>query len=106
MSQLGDESGSVGLSDWLHKALCGAAESLQRKDYNNAKGLVNAYFRTKIAMLQRQGVTKLRFVLDGADLPGKAATNGARQEKRQAALDKITQLKEKYPNKVSAAQGV
>ena len=52
-------------------------------------GIVNTFFKTRIAKLQEEGITKLRFVLDGANMPGKGLANNRRDEKRQAALESI-----------------
>ncbi len=84
----------VDFSDWLHTALYAAAEYLAREDIQNALSLINGFFRKRIIALQGQGVTKLCFVLDGAELPAKSSENQSRREAQERALNELRQLRE------------
>ena len=84
----GKTRGLVDFSSWQHKAQTTVAVALFENQSEHKDVIIKSvtqYFKTRIDILGREGVTKLHFVLDGASLPSKRSTEADRKSGRANA---------------------
>jgi hypothetical protein len=78
----------IDISIWVHKAIARACIELFEGRKTSAWVVVRAFFREQFENLRRNGIAHADFVFDRCPLPAKAAEEGRRNERRDAARER------------------